>query len=86
MLCHTVVERTVPWPFTRCWNVMPMELLGKFLDEEAILVMKSAGIDICGENGEYHTLTIDGPVFQKPLVFQIGDKIEIGDYAVVDIR
>ncbi len=67
-------------------RVLPMELLGKFLDEEAILVMKAAGIDICGENGEYHTLTIDGPVFQKPLVFQIGDKIEMGDYAVVDIR
>ena len=27
----------------------------------------------------------DGPVFQKPLQFQIGEKIEMGDYAVVDI-
>ena len=45
-----------------------------------------AGIDICGENGEYHTLTVDGPVFRKPLVSQIGDNIETGDYAVADIR
>lgn len=67
-------------------TVLPMELLGTFVDESSILSMKSAGIDICGENGEYHTLAVDGPVFQKPLSFEMGDKIELGDYAVVDIR
>ena len=67
-------------------RVLPMELLGTFIDEVSISVMKSAGIDICGENGEYHTLAVDGPVFRKPLVFQIGDNIETGDYAVADIR
>ena len=67
-------------------RVLPMELLGTFLDEASISVMKSAGIDICGENGEYHTLAVDGPVFREPLVFQIGDNIKTGDYAVADIR
>ena len=67
-------------------RVLPMELLGTFLGEASISVMKSAGIDICGENGEYHTLAVDGPVFREPLVFQIGDNIETGDYAVADIR
>lgn len=66
-------------------TILPMEILGAFLDEAAVLTMKSAGIDICGENGEYHTLAVDGPIFQKPLRFQMGDKIELGDYAVVDI-
>ena len=67
-------------------RVLPMELLGTFLGEASISVMKSAGIDICGENGEYHTLAVDGPVFREPLVFQIGNNIETGDYAVADIR
>lgn len=67
-------------------TILPMELLGKFLDKDSLLVMKSAGIDICGENGEYHTLATDGPVFDKPLVFQTGDKIMLGDYAVIDIK
>ena len=66
-------------------TVLPMDLLGTLIDEASILAMKSAGVDICGENGEYHTLAVDGPVFQKPLQFQIGEKIEMGDYAVVDI-
>lgn len=65
--------------------ILPMELLGTFIDEDAVLVMKSAGIDVCGENGEYHTLIVDGPIFHKPLSFWIGDKIELEDYAVVDV-
>ncbi|MCI8483085.1 MAG: diphthine--ammonia ligase [Lachnospiraceae bacterium] len=67
-------------------RVLPMELLGRVLDETSILDMKAAGIDICGENGEYHTLTVDGPIFQKRLDVQIGDQIELGDYGVVEIK
>ena len=67
-------------------RILPLSLLGTFIDETSISVMKSAGIDVCGENGEYHTLAVDGPIFRKPLSFQIGDIIEFGDYAVVDIK
>lgn len=67
-------------------TVLPMELLGRTLDDDSIAIMQSAGIDICGENGEYHTLVTDGPIFKRPLCFQIGGTIEMGDYAVVDIR
>ena len=66
-------------------TVLPIELLGKYIDEASVSIMKSAGIDICGENGEYHTLTVDGPIFQEPLSFQTGGIIESGDYAVIDI-
>ena len=63
-----------------------MDLLGTVVDEASIAVMRAAGVDICGENGEYHTLAVDGPVFRRPLHFRIGDKIKLGDYAVVDIQ
>ena len=48
--------------------------------------LKAAGIDICGENGEYHTLVTDGPIFQEPLHFKVWDKLVFGDYAVADIQ
>lgn len=32
-------------------------------------------IDPCGENGEYHTFCYDGPIFNKPIAFEIGEKI-----------
>ncbi|MCR9173106.1 MAG: adenine nucleotide alpha hydrolase [bacterium] len=31
-------------------------------------------VDPCGENGEFHTFCYDGPIFQKPIAFEIGEK------------
>ena len=28
-------------------------------------------VDICGENGEYHSFVFDGPIFRKPVEFEI---------------
>ena len=66
-------------------KLLPMDLLGKFIDRDSIAVMEAAGIDICGENGEYHTLAVDGPVFRRPLTFQLGEKLELEHHAVIDI-
>jgi uncharacterized protein (TIGR00290 family) len=32
-------------------------------------------VDPCGENGEFHTFCFDGPIFKKPIDFEIGEKI-----------
>jgi diphthine-ammonia ligase len=29
--------------------------------------LKDRNIDLCGENGEYHTLVANGPIFKRPL-------------------
>jgi diphthine-ammonia ligase len=41
--------------------------LGKRIDREFIEQLEKRGVDVCGENGEYHTLVIDGPIFGKRL-------------------
>lgn len=33
------------------------------------------GVDICGENGEYHSFVYDGPIFQKPVAFKKGKMV-----------
>lgn len=33
------------------------------------------GVDPCGENGEYHSFVYDGPIFQRPVAFEIGVKV-----------
>lgn len=30
-------------------------------------------VDVCGENGEFHTFTFDGPIFSKKINFEIGE-------------
>jgi uncharacterized protein (TIGR00290 family) len=34
-----------------------------------------AGIDPCGENGEFHTFVYDGPIFNRPVRVQRGEKV-----------
>lgn len=51
---------------------LPDKWLGRDLDREALEELRKlniqTGIDICGENGEYHTLVVDGPIFNKSIV------------------
>lgn len=67
-------------------TILPRELLGRYIDAETVAIMKNSGIDICGENGEYHTLAVDGPIFKEPLKFQTGEIMDFGDYAAIDIK
>ena len=39
--------------------------LGKRVDGEFMEQMEKGGVDVCGENGEYHTLVVDGPIFRR---------------------
>ena len=32
-------------------------------------------VDPCGENGEYHSFVYDGPIFQTPISFQMGEVV-----------
>jgi len=32
-------------------------------------------VDPCGENGEFHTFCFDGPIFNSPIDFKLGEKI-----------
>lgn len=33
-------------------------------------------VDPCGENGEFHTFTFDGPIFKTPIQFEIGETVK----------
>ena len=66
-------------------TLLPKDLLGRFVDVETMEQMERCGVDVCGENGEYHTLTVDGAVFRKPLAYQTGEILDFGDYSVIDV-
>ncbi|MFH1074531.1 MAG: diphthine--ammonia ligase [Candidatus Firestonebacteria bacterium] len=43
------------------------EFVGRVFDKILIEDLKKAGVCPCGENGEFHTLVIDGPIFKRPI-------------------
>ncbi|MEW6095113.1 MAG: diphthine--ammonia ligase [bacterium] len=52
------------------------EWLGRNINNKFINDLKNLNdIDLCGENGEYHTFVYDGPIFKNPVGFTIGEKV-----------
>ena len=49
-------------------------IAGKEIEEELIKNLP-ADVDVCGENGEFHTFAFKGPIFKKPIGYTTGDKI-----------
>jgi uncharacterized protein (TIGR00290 family) len=45
---------------------------GRTIDQD-FLADLPAGVDPCGENGEFHTFVFDGPNFRQPVGFSIGE-------------
>ncbi len=46
--------------------------VGRIIDEDFINDLPE-NVDVCGENGEFHTFCFDGPIFKNPIEFEIGE-------------
>lgn len=55
-------------------GVLPAELLGRTIDASLVAEIEAAGADAAGENGEFHTLVVDGPLFGHRLEIEPGER------------
>jgi uncharacterized protein (TIGR00290 family) len=53
-------------------GVLDPTWLGRSLTLDTLGDLIAAGVDPCGEHGEYHTVVVDAPLFSSPLPFTIG--------------
>ena len=51
----------------------------------ALLDEFAATVDPCGENGEFHTVVVDGPFFNNPIHVHIGETVERDGFVFADI-
>lgn len=58
-----------------CNEQMGKNFIGELITPERINELESMGIDACGENGEYHTLVIDCPLFQQAINVSVKEKL-----------
>ncbi|MGL5892215.1 MAG: ATP-binding protein [Bacteroidia bacterium] len=47
---------------------------GRLLDADFVKMLP-AGVDPCGENGEFHTYCFSGPIYSKPISIVVGEKV-----------
>lgn len=55
-------------------NYFDDKFVGTVIDKNFIKNLPK-GVDPCGENGEFHTFCFDGPIFNAPIPFTIGEKV-----------
>lgn len=53
--------------------------------DPALLTALPEGVDPCGENGEFHTLAYDGPMFRRPLAIRVGETVERDGFIFTDL-
>ncbi len=55
-------------------TLLDQSFLGRVIDKDFIHDLPPT-VDPCGEHGEFHTFCFDGPIFQFPITYKIGDHV-----------
>jgi uncharacterized protein (TIGR00290 family) len=63
---------------------LPPSFAGRRFDA-ALLGDLPAGIDPCGENGEFHTCVTEGPMFDEPIAVRPGPTLERDGFIFADL-
>ena len=58
---------------------------GRRFDRD-LLAALPAGVDPCGENGEFHTFVSAGPMFSAPIAVAVGPVVEREGFVFADVR
>lgn len=60
--------------------------IGRIIDESFLAEITAAGVDPCGENGEYHSFAYAGPAFQEAVRWTAGVRRTDGSFLQLDIE
>jgi uncharacterized protein (TIGR00290 family) len=64
---------------------LPREFAGQAFDA-SLLHRLPAGVDPCGENGEFHTFCCAGPMFDRPIALRSGEIVERDGFVFADLQ
>lgn len=67
-------------------GVVDRKYLGRVLDREVAEELTAAGVDACGENGEFHTIVTGGPIFRRPIEVAFGEQVLLSGCWFQDLR
>lgn len=65
-------------------RTMPRSFAGRAFDT-SLLAALPAGVDPCGENGEFHSFACDGPMFSRPIAIRAGEVVERDGFVFADL-
>ena len=84
-LAHAMIESGLEaYLATVDLKKLPPEFAGRKFDA-ALIADLPGGVDPCGENGEFHTCVVAGPIFSRRLPVVTGERVERDGYAYCDL-
>ena len=57
---------------------------GRYYDESLLRDLPET-VDQCGENGEFHTLVFEGPIFSNPIRVEVGEVVTRSGFVFCDV-
>jgi uncharacterized protein (TIGR00290 family) len=63
---------------------LPADFAGRKFDGQLLADLPD-GVDPCGENGEFHSCVVAGPIFSQRLAVTPGERVERDGYAYCDL-
>jgi uncharacterized protein (TIGR00290 family) len=64
---------------------LPAEFAGREFDADFLRDLP-AGVDPCGENGEFHSAVYAGPMFREPIAIESGEVVERDGFVFADVK
>jgi uncharacterized protein (TIGR00290 family) len=80
VLVMQMLEAGIETMIVSCNEVMGEKFIGQIITPVLIDELKAMGIDACGENGEFHTLVLDCPLFSEKINVIVTEKLWHGNY------
>ena len=84
-LAHAMIESGLEaYLATVDLKKLPAEFAGRRFDRQLLADLPD-GVDPCGENGEFHTCVVAGPIFSRRLAVTPGERVQRDGYGYCDL-
>ena len=85
LLAHAMIESGFEtYLATVDLKKLPAEFAGRRFDRQLLADLPD-GVDPCGENGEFHTCVVAGPILSRRLAVTPGERVQRDGYAYCDL-
>jgi len=82
-LVFDMIDNGIKAIIVSCNTHLGETFLGREITKELAEEMETLGVDACGENGEYHTLVVNCPIFSNELILPSYTKTTHNEYCFI---
>ena len=75
-----MLEAGIETMIVSCNETMGEKFIGEIITPSLVNELEAIGIDVCGENGEFHTLVLNCPLFKEKINVAVAERLLHKDF------